>query len=72
MYYLPLAVSASLLILLNKMTVENYLETNLRQFSPEVQEVVTQVLQLEKKKLYQKAPRHINEDVLKVIKDVVQ
>ncbi|MFP4134294.1 MAG: hypothetical protein ACLFQP_11070 [Halothece sp.] len=54
------------------MTEGNYLEANLKQFSPEVQEVVTQVLQLEKKKLYQKAPRHINEDILKIIKDVVQ
>lgn len=54
------------------MTEENYLQTNLKQFSPEVQEVVTKVLQLEKKKLYQKAPRHINEEILKIIKDVVQ
>ena len=54
------------------MTEENYLEANLKQFSPEVQEVVTKVLQLEKKKLYQKTPRHINEEIIKTIKDVVQ
>lgn len=54
------------------MTDSNYLQANLKQFSPEAQAIVTQVLQLEKKKLYQKAPRYINEDVLKIIKDVVQ
>lgn len=51
---------------------ENYLQTNLNRFSPEVQEIVSQVLQLEKKKLYQKSPRYINEDVLNIIKSVVQ
>ena len=51
---------------------ENYLQNHIEQFSPDVQEIVTQVLQLEKKKLSQKAPRNINEDVLNIIKDVVQ
>jgi len=51
---------------------EDYLQTNLNHFSPEVQQIVTQVLQLEKKKLYQKSPRHINEDVLNIIKTRVQ
>lgn len=54
------------------MTDENYLQANLKQVSPEVQQIVTQVLQLEKKKLYQKFPRHINEEILTIIKDVVQ
>ncbi len=54
------------------MTNENYLQDNLKQYSPEAQAIVTQVLQLEKKKLYQKAPRHINDEILKIIKDVVQ
>jgi hypothetical protein len=54
------------------MTNDNYLEANLQQFSPEVQRIVTQVLQLEKKKLHQKFPRYINEDILNIIKDVVQ
>jgi len=51
---------------------EDYLQANLNRFSPEVQEIVTQVLQLEKKKLYQKSPRYINDDVLNIIKSVVQ
>lgn len=51
---------------------ENYLQANLNCFSPEVQKIVTQVLQLEKKKLYQKSPRYINEDILNIIKSVVQ
>lgn len=54
------------------MSDQNYLQANLKQFSPETQEIVTRVLQLEKKKLYQKSPRHINEEVLNLIKDVVQ
>jgi len=51
---------------------ENYLQNHIEEFSPDVQKIVTQVLQLEKKKLSQKAPRNINEDVLNIIKDVVQ
>ncbi|MEC4984040.1 MAG: hypothetical protein SAJ37_18535 [Oscillatoria sp. PMC 1068.18] len=39
---------------------------------PEVREIIEQVLQLEKDKLYQKTPRHINDDILKIIKEVVQ
>lgn len=51
---------------------EDYWQANINRFSPEVQQIVTQVLQLEKKKLYQKSPRHINEDVLNIIKTRVQ
>lgn len=51
---------------------QNYMEATLKQFSPETQQIVTQVLQLEKKKLYQKSPRYINEEVLHIIKDTVQ
>ena len=40
--------------------------------SPEVREIIEQVLQLEKEKLYQKSPRHINDDILSIIKAVVQ
>lgn len=54
------------------MSNDNSFQTNLQQFSPEVQQIVTQVLQLEKKKLYQKNPRYINEEVLNIIEDVVQ
>ena len=54
------------------MTNDNYLQAHLKEFSPEAQQIVTQVLQLEKKKLYQKFPRHINEEILNIIKDVVQ
>ena len=39
---------------------------------PEVKEVIEQVLKLEKDKLYLKTPRNINEDVLNIIKSVVQ
>ena len=39
---------------------------------PEVKEIIEQVLQLEKDKLYLKTPRNINEDILNIIKKVVQ
>ena len=38
----------------------------------EVKEIIEQVLQLEKDKLYLKTPRNINEDILNVIKRAVQ
>lgn len=40
--------------------------------SPAVKEVIEQVLQLEKDKLSLKTPRNINEDILNIIKKVVQ
>ena len=39
---------------------------------PEVRQIIEQVLQLEKDKLYLKTPRNINEDILNIIKKVVQ
>lgn len=38
----------------------------------EVKQIIEQVLKLEKDKLYLKTPRNINEDVLNIIKQVVQ
>ncbi len=38
----------------------------------EVRQIIDRVLQLEKDKLYQRSPRNINEDILKIIKEVVQ
>ncbi len=40
--------------------------------SPEVKAIIEQVLKLEKDKLYLKTPRNINEDILKIIKQVIQ
>jgi hypothetical protein len=39
---------------------------------PEVKEIIERVLQLEKDKLYQKTPRNINDDIVKIIKEIVQ
>ncbi|MBW4574431.1 MAG: hypothetical protein KME08_04015 [Aphanothece sp. CMT-3BRIN-NPC111] len=39
---------------------------------PEVREIIERVLQAEKDKLYMKNPRHINDDILQIIKEVVQ
>ena len=38
----------------------------------EVKEVIERVLKLEKDKLYLKTPRNINDDILNIIKHVVQ
>jgi hypothetical protein len=41
--------------------------------APEAVKIIMQkVLKLEKEKLYLKAPRNINDDILKIIKEAVQ
>ena len=39
---------------------------------PEVRQIIERVLEAEKDKLYMKYPRHINDDILFIIKEVVQ
>lgn len=39
---------------------------------PEVKEILERVLQLEKDKLYMRSPRNINDDILSIIKEVIQ
>ena len=39
---------------------------------PQVRQIIDRVLQLEKDKLYLRSPRNINEDILKIIKEVVR
>ena len=38
----------------------------------EVCQIIERVLQAEKDKLYMKPPRNINEDILKIIKEVIK
>ncbi|MBR8827063.1 MAG: hypothetical protein DSM107014_04000 [Gomphosphaeria aponina SAG 52.96 = DSM 107014] len=40
--------------------------------SPEIRTIIERVLQLEKDKIYLKVPRNINEDIIKIIKEVIQ
>ncbi|GAB4525890.1 MAG: hypothetical protein Tsb0014_05610 [Pleurocapsa sp.] len=40
--------------------------------SPQIKEIIERVLKLEKEKLYLKTPRNINEDILQIIKQVIQ
>ncbi|MDJ0901091.1 MAG: hypothetical protein QNJ55_20000 [Xenococcus sp. MO_188.B8] len=40
--------------------------------APEVKAIIQQVLKLEKDKLYLKTPRNIQEDILQIIKEVIQ
>ena len=42
------------------------------QASPEVKQVIERVLKLEKDKLYLKTPRNINDDIVNIIKSIVQ
>ncbi|MEA5511500.1 hypothetical protein VB715_17140 [Crocosphaera sp. UHCC 0190] len=39
---------------------------------PQVREIIERVLQLEKEKLYQRSPRNINDDIVKIVKEVIQ
>ena len=39
---------------------------------PEVKQVIEKVLKLEKDKLYLKTPRNINDDIVNIIKSIVQ
>ena len=38
----------------------------------EVRQIIEQVLQAEKDKLYMKIPRNINDDILRIVKEAVQ
>lgn len=40
--------------------------------TPEVRQIIEKILQLEKDKLYLKTPRNINDDVLRIVKEVIQ
>ncbi|MEB3281312.1 MAG: hypothetical protein VKK42_20555 [Lyngbya sp.] len=50
----------------------NNLQDPLADASPEVREIIERVLQAERDKLYMKVPRNINDDILKIIKEVVR
>ncbi|MGK7947504.1 MAG: hypothetical protein AB4368_01530 [Xenococcaceae cyanobacterium] len=50
----------------------NHVQQPITDAPPEVKEIIHQVLQLEKDKLYLKTPRNINEDILNIIKQVIQ
>ena len=39
---------------------------------PEIREIMERVLKLEKDKLYMKIPRNINDDILRIVKEVIQ
>lgn len=39
---------------------------------PEVRQIIERVLQAEKDKLYMKAPRNINEDILRIVKEMIR
>jgi len=40
--------------------------------SPEIRTIIERILKLEKTKLSQPKPRHINEDILRIIKELIK
>ncbi|MDJ0651276.1 MAG: hypothetical protein QNJ60_21495 [Xenococcaceae cyanobacterium MO_188.B19] len=50
----------------------NAIQEPITSASPEVKQIIEQVLNLEKAKLYLKSPRNINEEILQIIKNVIQ
>ncbi|WP_172657279.1 hypothetical protein [Myxosarcina sp. GI1] len=50
----------------------NNIQEPINSASPEAKAIIERVLKLEKDKLYLKTPRNINEDILKIIKQVVR
>lgn len=49
----------------------NNIQEPITSASSEVRQIIERVLELEKEKLYQKNFKHINEDILKIIKQAV-
>jgi hypothetical protein len=39
---------------------------------PEIRQIIERVLAAEKDKLYMKIPKNINDDILKIIKDIIR
>ncbi len=50
----------------------NNIQEPISSAAPEVKAIIQQVLKLEKDKIYLKTPRNIHEDILQIIKDVIQ
>lgn len=53
-------------------SVLNTVQEPINNAPPDVREIIERVLALEKDKLYQKSPRNINDDILTIIKEVIQ
>ncbi|MCU0534927.1 MAG: hypothetical protein MUD14_13630 [Hydrococcus sp. Prado102] len=61
-----------LVLLMNNDTNIDRVQEPIVNAPPEVRQIIEKVLQLEKDKLYLKAPRNINDDVLRIVKEVIQ
>ena len=57
---------------MNPESNQNHVQEPIINAPSEIREIIQQVLQLEKDKLYLKTPRNINEDILQIIKQVIQ
>jgi hypothetical protein len=54
------------------MSETNEISEPIESAPPEVKQIIEKVLQWEKKRLDKKSKSHINDDVLKIIKEAVQ
>lgn len=52
-------------------TAISYIQEPITSASPPVRQIIERVLQLEKDKLYQRNFKHINDDILKIIKQAI-
>ncbi|MBD2576597.1 hypothetical protein [Oscillatoria sp. FACHB-1406] len=55
----------------HNLNIEN-IEEPIAQASPEVKAIIERVLRIEKERLHQKSRKYINDDILKIVKDVVK
>ena len=55
-----------------QLTNLNTIQEPILQANPEVKDIIQRVLKLEKDKLYLKNNRNITEDIVHIIKDVIQ
>jgi hypothetical protein len=58
--------------IMNVKSALNKIQEPITTADPQIQLIIKRVLQLEKDRLDLKAPRNINEDILKIIKEVIQ
>lgn len=50
----------------------NHVQEPITSAEPEIRQIIEEVLQLEKEKIYMKIPKNINEDIITVIKRVIK
>ncbi|PSO80631.1 MAG: hypothetical protein BRC45_13365 [Cyanobacteria bacterium QS_5_48_63] len=70
-FFTILVILISFYVMTNEPNFNNAQEP-ITEASPEVHQILERTLQVEKDKIHLKTPRNINEDILKIIKEVIQ